>query len=124
MTSSRAYIAGRAREIASYPPNAISWKLLWSLVRTGEDIETKHDVTGEATAMQIDSWAYVTESMGRSFVMKCHYHQWTGISYQRINATRKIAEFYDLCDISELPTRPLSQAQRSALQGMFMTIIL
>ena len=75
-----------AEQIAEYPVGTISWRLLWSLVTVGEDVESIHDISGEPVgascltergprslfrhlhsqmALVVDSWAYVQESMGR-----------------------------------------------------------
>ncbi|KAK4054336.1 hypothetical protein OIO90_003569 [Microbotryomycetes sp. JL221] len=104
-----------ARQIAEYPPNTISWHLLWSLVTVGEDVESIHDNSGEPMALIVDSWAYVQESMGRAFVMKCHYLQWAGTTWHKVKITRKIMEYQDLRPIASLPTKPLTDDRRALL---------
>ncbi|KAI5477302.1 AAA family ATPase [Pseudohyphozyma bogoriensis] len=82
-----------SRKLQSYPEGTVSWHLLWSLFETGEDVESIHDVTGEIIALTVNSWSYAQESMGRFFVLHCHFYQWAGTTFHKIPITRKVQEF-------------------------------
>ncbi|KPV74782.1 uncharacterized protein RHOBADRAFT_53721 [Rhodotorula graminis WP1] len=104
------------RILATYPPGHASWHLLWTFFELGMEVEAHHDVTGEPIALVLDEWEYAQEAMGRSFIVRCHGYQWTGVSYHRVHVTRRIAEFQDLRSVSTLPVLPLCDESRSLLQ--------
>ncbi|KAM0789602.1 hypothetical protein ACM66B_000409 [Microbotryomycetes sp. NB124-2] len=104
-----------AKQIAEYPPDTISWHLIWSLVTVGEDVESIHDISGEPMALVVDAWAYVQESMGRALVMKCHFMQWAGTTWHKVKITRKIMEYTELRPISSLPTKPMTPERKALL---------
>ncbi|GAA6018658.1 hypothetical protein JCM8202_000600 [Rhodotorula sphaerocarpa] len=105
-----------AETIATYPPGMISYHLLWHLLRIGEDLEAVHDTTGERIAIQLDSWAYVQETMGRALALTCHFYQWAGTCYHRVPITRKIREFSNLRSLETLPVFPLTAERRASLR--------
>ncbi|GAA5854256.1 hypothetical protein JCM9279_005099 [Rhodotorula babjevae] len=104
------------RTLATYPPGHVSWHLLWTLFELGMEVEALHDVTSEPIALVLDEWEYAQEAMGRSFIVRCHGYQWTGVSYHRVHVTRRIAEFQDLRSVSTLPVSPLCDESKSSLK--------
>ncbi|SCZ87304.1 BZ3500_MvSof-1268-A1-R1_Chr2-2g04770 [Microbotryum saponariae] len=106
-----------ATKLASFPAGTISWRLLWTLFKVGQEIESAHDVTGEMIALKLDSWAYVQESMGRVFQLSCHFYQWAGTCYHKMPVTRRVNEFDNLRAITSLKTLPLSNASKAMLAG-------
>ncbi|KDE04374.1 hypothetical protein MVLG_05166 [Microbotryum lychnidis-dioicae p1A1 Lamole] len=102
-------------KLASFPAGTISWRLLWTLFKVGQEIESAHDVTGEMIALKLDSWAYVQESMGRVFQLSCHFYQWAGTCYHKMPVTRRVNEFDNLRAITSLKTLPLSNASKAML---------
>ncbi|SGY15367.1 BQ5605_C013g07348 [Microbotryum silenes-dioicae] len=105
----------RTTKLASFPAGTISWRLLWTLFKVGQEIESAHDVTGEMIALKLDSWAYVQESMGRVFHLSCHFYQWAGTCYHKMPVTRRVNEFDNLRAITSLKTFPLSNASKAML---------
>ncbi|KAM0753453.1 P-loop containing nucleoside triphosphate hydrolase protein [Meredithblackwellia eburnea MCA 4105] len=101
--------------LATYPPGAISWHLLWILFRAGEELQCPHEVSGEMMAVVLDSWAYVQETMGRMFVLTSYYYQWAGTAFHKVKLIRKIPEFSELRKIEALSVRPLSAKRRHLL---------
>ncbi|GAA5865071.1 hypothetical protein JCM3774_002122 [Rhodotorula dairenensis] len=115
VTYARNRFAYVAETIASYPAGTISFHLLWSLFRAGEDLEAVHETTGERIAIRLDSWAYVQESLGRSLALSGHFYQWAGTCYHKVPITRKIREFVNLRAVNELSTFPLSETSKASL---------
>ncbi|POY74201.1 hypothetical protein BMF94_2775 [Rhodotorula taiwanensis] len=99
----------------------ISYHLLWSLLRIGEDLESVHDTTGERIAVRLDSWQYVQEAIGHALVMSCHYYQWAGTCYHRVPITRKVRDFSNLRKVEEYSgfffTRAFSGVSRLMGEG-------
>lgn len=113
-----------AETVATYPPGMMSFHLLWSLFRAGQDLEAVHETTGERIAIRLDSWAYVQEAMGRALALSCHFYQWAGTCYHKVPITRKIRDFVNLRAVNELPAFPLSDARRASLaaRGQLYTL--
>lgn len=76
------------------PENAIIWPYLWCLFENGCDIETIDDATDESQALVLDSWSYTIDARGRTFAAKCHFYQWTGTAFYRMDRVLKIPEFH------------------------------
>lgn len=129
----------------------ISWRLLWTLFETGSEIEAIQDSSLEPVraiawkdqhradledqmAFNLDSWSYGSDSNGRAFVLKCHYYQWTGVSFQKVNTQRKIIEYdvrlrcslvntsadawtQNLAHVSDIVVKPLTKERKAKLAG-------
>lgn len=108
------------KKIATFPEGHIAWNLLWSQVRIGEDLESSHDVSGEPVgrphiqepiftdisdlrqlfqiAITLDSWGYVTESMGK-YVKGYGYF---GPSQERSDRSHFLQSFCDAMSFSPM----------------------
>ncbi|GFZ51714.1 hypothetical protein JCM24511_09482 [Saitozyma sp. JCM 24511] len=77
------------------PEGTIVWPLLWWLMPSGTNVEGKHELHDALTAYTVDSWQYTMDDRGRAYVIKGHYFQWSGLSYQRMEVIKKIPEFQE-----------------------------
>lgn len=98
-------------------------------------------MTDERQALVLDSWNYTIDARGRTFAAKCHFYQWTGNAFYRMDKVLKIPEFkvncssgvlllllsisdhnalfpeQDIQDISSLKFWPLTEEIKSTYQG-------
>ncbi|GFZ47211.1 hypothetical protein JCM24511_04954 [Saitozyma sp. JCM 24511] len=107
------------KQLGELPAGTIAWPLLWHIMPTETEIEGPHDLHEHLMAYKVDSWQYTMDDRGRAFVIKAHYFQWSGSSFQKVSVTRKIPEFRDLRPISSLEFWPLSSARKEALHEQF-----
>ncbi|KAJ9091271.1 hypothetical protein QFC19_009181 [Naganishia cerealis] len=101
---------------ALLPDHTIIWPYLWCLFENGSDIETKDDVTDEFQSLVLDSWNYTIDARGKTFAAKCHFYQWTGNAFYRMDKVLKIPEFKDIQEITSLKFWPLTKEKKLNLQ--------
>lgn len=57
------------------------------------------------------------DDRGRAFVINGHFYQWSGMSFAKVNVSKKIPEFREVKPIDELEFWPLSDSRRPVLRG-------
>ncbi|KAG8740886.1 hypothetical protein FRC10_003801 [Ceratobasidium sp. 414] len=72
----------------------ISWRLLWTLFRHGQRIETIHASSGEKICFVMENWDYNTDDDGKMmFEVRGRWLEWTGYRYAEQRITRQVSEY-------------------------------
>ncbi|KAF8604161.1 P-loop containing nucleoside triphosphate hydrolase protein [Ceratobasidium sp. AG-I] len=87
----------------------ISWRMLWTLFRNEQKVETIHASSGEKIAFVMDNWDYTTDDDNKMvFEVRGRWLEWTGYRYAEQRITRQVPEFTGLKKETQLPIRHLS----------------
>ncbi|QRW04247.1 AAA family ATPase [Ceratobasidium sp. AG-Ba] len=96
----------------------ISWRLLWTLFRHGQRIETIHASSGEKICFVMENWDYNTDDDGKMmFEVSGRWLEWTGYRYAEQRITRQVSEYAGMKKQSQLPVRHLSDDMFKALMA-------
>ncbi|KAG9118312.1 hypothetical protein FRC07_007236 [Ceratobasidium sp. 392] len=96
----------------------ISWRLLWTMFRHGQRIETIHASSGEKICFIMENWDYNTDDDGKMmFEVRGRWLEWTGYRYAEQRITRQVSEYAGMKKASQLPVRHLSDEMFKGLMA-------
>ncbi|KAJ1307821.1 hypothetical protein OPQ81_001902 [Rhizoctonia solani] len=94
----------------------ISWRLLWTLFKHGQRIETIHASSGEKICFIMDNWDYISGDDDKMvFEVRGRWLEWTGYRFAEQRINRQVAEFSGLKKAAQLSVRKLSNETLKAL---------